>query len=101
MVGQETLYVISAVLMVRTEPTADDSLAAILDLSKFGMAMAAMIRMIATTIKSSMSENPFCFFMSVHLLERKSVPERVLERKSVPERAVPASSARLMETFPF
>src|SRR5260370_23706345 len=56
-------YVTSAVPMVRTEPTADDSLAAIFERSKFGMAMAAMIRMIATTIKSSIREKPFCFFM--------------------------------------
>src|SRR5882724_9054661 len=45
--------------MVRTELTADDSLAAIFERSKFGMAMDAMIRMIATTIRSSMSEKPF------------------------------------------
>src|SRR5262249_24043313 len=41
-----------------------DSLAAILDLIRLGMAIAAMIRMIATTIKSSIREKPFCcFFM--------------------------------------
>jgi hypothetical protein len=39
------------VLTVRTEPTADASLAAIFDLIRFGIAIAAMIRMIATTIK--------------------------------------------------
>src|SRR5690349_24418383 len=54
--------------MVRTEPTADDSLAAILERSKFGMAMAAMIRMIATTISNSIREKPFCFFMRLNLL---------------------------------
>jgi hypothetical protein len=31
--------------------------------SKFGIAIAAMIKMIATTIKSSIREKPFCFFM--------------------------------------
>src|SRR5207302_7245856 len=36
------------------------SFAVILDFSKFGMAIAAMIRMIATTISNSMSENPSC-----------------------------------------
>jgi len=33
------------------------------------MAMAAMIRMIATTISNSISEKPFCFFMMLDLLE--------------------------------
>src|SRR5580704_1634442 len=33
--------------------------------SRFGIAMAAMIKMIATTISNSISEKPFCFlFMS-------------------------------------
>src|SRR5229473_450335 len=54
--------------MVRTEPTADDSFAAIFERSKFGMAMAAMIRMIATTISNSIREKPFCFFMMLDLL---------------------------------
>jgi hypothetical protein len=49
-----------AVLMVRSELTADASLAEIRARSKFGIAMAAMIRIIATTIKSSISEKPFC-----------------------------------------
>jgi len=48
------------VLIVRTELTAEDSFAAIRDRRRFGMAMAAMIKMIATTIRSSMRENPFC-----------------------------------------
>src|SRR5207244_11347132 len=56
-------YVTSAVPIVRTEPAAEDSLAAIFERSKFGMAMAALIRMIATTIKSSIREKPFSFFM--------------------------------------
>ena len=46
--------------MLRSEPTADASLADIRARSKFGMAIAAMIRMIATTISSSISEKPFC-----------------------------------------
>src|SRR6266480_3631537 len=62
-VPQVEEYVTSAVPIVRTEPTAEDSLAAILDRSKFGIAMAAMIKMIATTIKSSIREKPFSFFM--------------------------------------
>src|SRR5579871_72428 len=50
--------------MVRTEATADDSLAAMRARSKFGIAIAAMIRMMATTISSSISEKPFCFRIS-------------------------------------
>src|SRR6516225_6191809 len=48
----------SAVLIVRSEPAAEDSLADILARIKFGIAMAAMIRMIATTISNSISEKP-------------------------------------------
>ncbi len=51
-------------LMVRMALTADDSLAAIRARNKFGMAIAAMIRMIATTISNSISEKPFCFRIS-------------------------------------
>src|SRR5690349_7081586 len=47
-------------MMLRTEPTAEDSLAAILARSRFGMAIAAMIKMIATTISNSINEKPFC-----------------------------------------
>jgi hypothetical protein len=54
--------------MVRIELTADDSLAAIRARSKLGMAMAAMIKMIATTISNSISEKPFCFRISFFLL---------------------------------
>jgi hypothetical protein len=50
------------VLMVRSEPTADASLAAIFERSKFGIAIAAMIKMIATTINNSIKEKPFCLF---------------------------------------
>src|SRR5580692_10332396 len=49
-----------AVFNVRSEPTAEDWLAAIFARNKLGMAMAAIIRMIATTIKSSINEKPFC-----------------------------------------
>jgi hypothetical protein len=48
------------VLYVRKEATADASLAAILERIKFGIAMAAMIKMIATTISNSINEKPFC-----------------------------------------
>src|SRR5271169_3020128 len=49
--------------MVRIPLAADDSLAAIRARSRFGIAIAAMIRMIATTISSSISEKPFCFLI--------------------------------------
>jgi hypothetical protein len=53
------------VLMVRIEPTADASLAAMRARSKFGIAMAAMINIIATTISSSISENPLLVFLLI------------------------------------
>jgi hypothetical protein len=46
-------------LLVRTELAAAASLADILARSKFRMAMAAMIRIIATTSRSSIRENAF------------------------------------------
>jgi hypothetical protein len=53
------LYEIIAVLTVRIDATADDSLAIRRDRRKLGTAIAAMINMMATTINSSMRENPF------------------------------------------
>src|SRR5260370_29064941 len=50
--------------MVGSDHTAEASLADIFDRSKFGIAMAAIIKMTVTTIKSSISEKPFCFFVS-------------------------------------
>src|SRR5205823_2277594 len=51
--------------MARMEATAEASLAPILARSRLGIAIAAMIRMIATTISNSMRENPFERFMRV------------------------------------
>jgi len=55
--------------MVRMEATADDSFEAIFARRNDGMAMAAMIKMIATTIRSSMRENPFIGFFMVTLAD--------------------------------
>src|SRR5581483_10440478 len=60
MSGYAAEYVTSAVLIVRIEPTADASFAAMRERSKFGIAIAAMIRIIATTINNSINEKPFC-----------------------------------------
>ncbi len=60
-VGYVELYAIWAVFTVRTDATAEDSFAAIRARSRFGIAIAAMIKMIATTIKSSISEKPLSF----------------------------------------
>src|ERR1700682_4179615 len=49
-------------MMVCSEAAADESLAAIRARIRLGIAIAAMIRMIATTISSSISEKPFCCF---------------------------------------
>src|SRR5260370_30281665 len=46
--------------MVLMVLAAADSLASNLDRSKLGTAIAAMIRMMATTISSSINEKPFC-----------------------------------------
>jgi hypothetical protein len=43
---------------LRIEVAAEASFAAILARRRLGIAMAAMIRMIATTISNSISENP-------------------------------------------
>jgi hypothetical protein len=50
------------VFMVRSEATAEASFAAIFERIKFGIAIAAMIKMIATTISNSIREKPFCLF---------------------------------------
>src|ERR1700719_1990267 len=50
--------------MACMEPAAEESLAAMRARSKFGIAMAAMTRIIATTINNSINEKPFCFAMS-------------------------------------
>src|SRR2546430_13691850 len=58
--GYEVEYSMFAVTSVRTEAAPEDSLAAILARSRFGIAIAAMIRMIATTMSSSINDNPLC-----------------------------------------
>src|SRR5712692_3375055 len=89
--------------MVRIELTADDSLAAMRARSKFGIAIAAMIRMIATTISNSISEKPFCFRMSffpLHVNESVVLTDptahyaRILGAKAISylARVVPGSS---------
>src|SRR6266446_5605075 len=46
------------------EPAADESFAAMRARIKFGIAIAAITRIIAITIRSSISEKPFCFCMA-------------------------------------
>src|ERR1019366_4849603 len=69
-----------AVFSVRIVATADASLAAILERSKFGIAIAAMIRMIATTINNSINEKPFCLFRILFaplgIIGDSSIPNR-------------------------
>ena len=45
-------------------------MAAILARDRFGMAMAAMIKIIATTTNNSMSEKPFCLLHMMNSLSR-------------------------------
>src|SRR6202043_601865 len=58
-------YAASATLMEWMEAAAEESFAAMRARIRFGIAMAAMISMIATTIRSSISEKPFCLRMAV------------------------------------
>ena len=55
---------------VRSDAQADDWFAAILARIRFGTAMAAMIKMIATTINNSINEKPF-FLLAI----RATVPK--------------------------
>src|SRR6266481_8231828 len=55
--------------MVRMLAAAAESLADIFDRSRLGIAMAAMIRIIATTISNSINEKPFC----LRILEKSPV----------------------------
>src|SRR5579872_5152092 len=66
--GYVTENVASAVLSVRIVLAAAELLAAMRDRTKFGIAIAAMIRMMATTISSSINEKPFCLRMLRYLL---------------------------------
>src|SRR5687767_15923411 len=68
-----------ALLIARIDPMADDSLPDMRARRSPGMAMAAMMPMIATTISSSMSEKPFwplflCISLMV-LLQRSCLSE--------------------------
>src|SRR5579862_5155671 len=55
---QEALYTVAAVVIARRFDTAAASLAAIFDRRKLGMAMAAMIKRIATTTSNSIRVKP-------------------------------------------
>ena len=50
----------ATLVSLRIELTEEASLAAMRAHSRFGIAIAAMIRMIATTINNSINEKPFC-----------------------------------------
>jgi len=57
----------SAEEIVRREPTAEAWFSAISARSRLGMAIAATIKMIATTIRNSINEKPFCLFHCISL----------------------------------
>jgi hypothetical protein len=59
------------VFIVRMFAAEAELFAVTLDLNKLGMAIPAMIRMIATTISSSISEKPFSLRMIVFTLDLK------------------------------
>src|SRR5262245_16808802 len=56
-------YKSSPLPIVLIEAVAEPSLAERRALSRFGMAIAAMIKIIATTINSSINENPLLFLL--------------------------------------
>jgi hypothetical protein len=58
-----------ALANVRSDAAADDWFAAILARMRFGIAMAAMIKMIATTISNSINEKPFCLLIIIFSFE--------------------------------
>jgi hypothetical protein len=57
--------------MVLMAATAEASLADMREFRKLGMAIAAMIKIIATTIRSSMSENAACLFLIIGVPNRQ------------------------------
>ena len=61
--GYAAEYSAFAVAIARTDPTAEASFAAILLLTNFGIAIAARMSKIPTTISSSIREKPFWLFM--------------------------------------
>src|SRR5215472_12836307 len=69
--------------------------------SKFGIAIAAMIKMIATTISNSIREKPFCFFTpSPFPISVYSVRARIVCVKSTPEQPVlPVSDMAALHAF--
>jgi hypothetical protein len=58
--GNEAAYEICAVEICRMLAAAEDSSAEIFARSRLGIAIAAITKIIATTISSSISEKPFC-----------------------------------------
>jgi hypothetical protein len=60
MEGHCDWYVTIAVFRVLIDTAVAASFAAIFDFRKFGIAIAAIIRIMPTTIRSSMRENPRC-----------------------------------------
>jgi hypothetical protein len=74
------MYAASAVKMLRILATAEASFALILARIKLGIAIAAIIKITATTINNSMSENPFCLrILNLVFRFQASKPEELHE----------------------
>src|SRR6266852_3532036 len=70
---------------MRSEATAEASLARRRERRKLGIAMAEMIKMIDTTISSSIREKPLCFRMSPPEASiRDTRPAETLSRQNPP-----------------
>ena len=84
---------ISAVFKVRKEPTAEAWFAAIRERSRFGIAIAAMIRIIATTINSSIREKPLELFFIQSSSGKTKLPLGNFQVNGTPERLLSQSPA--------
>src|SRR6185312_11359417 len=91
MLGKAVAYADCAVMIVRTEETAEDSFAAMRARIRLGIAMAAIISIIATTISNSISENPL--FLSIKQRHPKLWYRTVLPSKTMHPGGHSAASA--------
>src|ERR1043165_10164878 len=90
--------------MVRKLDCAEPSLAARREARRLGIAMAAMMPMIATTIKSSIREKPFwpffcCISFRCSLSRRGKIQSQILAPPALISGFVPRSSAMCQPAF--
>ena len=86
-------------ITVRMSPMVADSLAETRALSKLGIAMAAMMPMIATTISSSIRVKPFCLFIEFNLSFRQGTTLATLAKSKRNASGVLMLSSRLITLY--